>query len=164
MQKHLSRKDAVIYKRRSAFAGQVCIFEAAITAYTVFDPLKGEEVKERVFLHPYLSVGLSDLKYKKLLLSPDMLPVTGKSGISGLRWGLERVNEIKKFNFPIAIMADMGDPKRLRAYLRLVKHGFMLCPFDYERGKIYYNCHATNYQLTAKEFAGSHCLVYDPYF
>jgi hypothetical protein len=159
LQKLLAHRHAVIYKRKVPVKGQVCTFEAAMVTYSFLD-LNWEQ-SERTFLHPYLSIGLSDRKYKELESSPDVLPVTGRVGISGLLWGLERVLEIKKFRMPIAILADLGDEKRMRAYTRLVKHGFKECFYDDNINLIW--------RSMLNEEVGSvlpfvKCLVYDPRF
>lgn len=158
MQEILASKNACVYKRRIAIQKQSCVFEAGITTYEVFD-FQSQERNKKNFLVPYLGVGIAERQFKKCDILESPLPITGQVGISGLHWGLQQVNEIKKFNLPIVVSADMGDPRRLKAYLRLRKYGFRLCAIDHEFNVIYKNTVWLNID-NAVELSSMSCLVF----
>jgi hypothetical protein len=107
------------WKRKSIIRGQGVYILACMNAFTNYEPYIGIEV----------GVGGADREFKRTVNSNRTPAITGNGDIGPLIWAFNQVKELCKISdvigVPIVVDAENDCPKRLSAYRRLEKLGFI---------------------------------------
>lgn len=115
----LAHNGEPFWKRKSIIRGQRVYVLACMNRFTNYEPYIGLEV----------GVGAADREFKRTIWVNRTPGITGNGDIGPLIWVFQQVKELCSISdimkVPIVVDAENDCPKRLSAYRRLEKLGFI---------------------------------------